>query len=103
MAVTILVADVAVAAQLDEATATRLLAVATSLVERFAPDAPEGIQNEAAIRVCGWLDHSALGSIAQVTTGPRTTEYAVGQHGALRHSGAMSLLSPWKVRRGGAV
>ena len=103
MAVTILAADVAAAAQLDEPTGTRLLAVATALVERFAPDAPEAIQNEAAIRVCGWLAHTAPGSIAQVTTGPRTTEYAVGQKGALRHSGAMSLLSPWKVRRAGAI
>ena len=31
------------------------------------------------------------------------TQYAVGQTGALRHSGAMSLLSPWKLRRAGAV
>ena len=103
MAVTISAAELAAAAQLDGDRATGLLPVATALVERFAPDAPEAVQNEATSRVAGWLGHTAAGSIAKVDTGPRSTEYAVGQTGALRHSGAMSLLSPWKVRRAGAI
>ena len=103
MAVTIEAADLAGPAQVDVAAATRLLPVATALVERYAPEAPEALQNEAAIRICGWLVHTAPGSIARVETGPRATEYAVAQKGALRHSGAMSLLAPWKVRRAGAV
>ena len=103
MAVTLDVPALAAAAQLDGDRATGLLPVATALVERYAPDAPEAVANEAAIRVAGWLGHTAAGSIAKVDTGPRSTEYAVGQKGALRHSGAMSLLAPWKVRRAGAV
>ena len=103
MAVTISAADLGDAAQLSPDQATRLLSVATALVERYAPDAPEAIQNEAAVRCAGWLGHTAAGSIAKVETGPRSTEYAVGQKGARRHSGAMSLLAPWKVRRAGAV
>ena len=103
MAVTIVAADVALAAQVTAVDAARLLPVATALVERYAPDAPEAIQNEAAVRCAGWLGHTAAGSIAKVETGPKSTEYAVGQTGALRHSGAMSLLAPWKVRRAGAV
>ena len=103
MAVTITAADLGVAAQLTADQATRLLPVATALVERYAPSAPAEIQNEAAIRVAGWLGHTAAGSITRVETGPRSTEFAASQKGALRHSGAMSLLSAWKTRRAGAV
>lgn len=104
MAVTITAGDLGAAAQLaDHDQATRLLAVVTALVERYAPDAPEEVLNEAAVRCAGWLAHTAAGSIARVETGPKATEYAVGQKGALRHSGAMSLLAPWKMRRAGAV
>lgn len=103
MAVTISAADLGAAAQLTNDQASRLLPVAKMLVERYAPAAPEEIQNEAAIRVAGWIGHTAAASISRVETGPRATEYAVGQTGALRHSGAMSLLVPWKVRRAGAI
>ena len=103
MAVTIPAADLGAAAQLAGDQATRLLPVVTALVEQYAPDAPEAIQNEAAVRCAGWLGHTAAGSIAKVDTGPRSTEYAPGQLSALRHSGAMSLLAPWKLRRAGAV
>ncbi|MYA42601.1 MAG: hypothetical protein F4Z31_12715 [Gemmatimonadetes bacterium] len=103
MAVTVDAATVVAAAQVSEDQAARLLAVATTLVERYAPNAPEAIQNEAVIRVAGWLGQTPAGSFTRVQTGPRETEYAPGQKGALRHSGAMSLLAPWKVRRGGAI
>ena len=65
------------------------------------PD-PSSLQ-EAIWRCASWQIHTAAGSLARVETGPRITEYAVGQKGALRHSGAMSLLSPYKIRRGGVI
>ena len=49
MAVTITAAQLAEAVGVDSTTATRLLAVATELVNRFAPDAPDAIANEGAI------------------------------------------------------
>ena len=102
--VTITAAELADAAQLlPGVQASRLLRVVTVMVEKYAPGAPSDIQNEAVIRVAGWLAHTAAGSLARVETGPRITEYAVGQKGALRHSGAMSLLSPYKIRRGGVI
>ena len=104
MAVTISASDLADAAQLRDGTeAARLLAVATALVEDAAPGAPEAIQNEAAIRVAGWLAHTAPGSIRKVDTGPKSTEYAVSHTGGLRYSGALALLAPWVVHRAGAV
>ena len=96
-------ATLAAAAQLTGKDAARLLAVAMALVEQYAPGAPEAIQNEATVRTAGWLGHTPVGSISRIQTGPRETEYTPGQTGALRHSGAMSLLAPWKVRRAGAI
>ena len=81
----------------------RVVEVAAELVCRFAPEAPDIVLKEAIYRTASWLLHSNQGSISKVETGPRSTEYAVSQTGALRHSGAMSLLSPWKVRRAGAI
>ena len=86
-----------------EAGAPHLLAVATALVERYAPCAPEAVQNEACIRVVGYLTGHTDAATMSETVGPITTSYAVGSLSALRHSGAMALLSPWKVRRGGVI
>ena len=55
MAVTLNSAELAEAIGTDSKTATRLLAVSSALVERFAPRAPGSISNEAAIRTAGWL------------------------------------------------
>ena len=81
----------------------RAVQVAAHLACRFAPDAPRVVLREAIYRAASWMIYANRGSIAKSESGPRATEYAVGQTGALRHSGAMSLLSPWKVRRAGAI
>ena len=103
MAVTITEEALAQAIRVDTATATRLLAVATALVERYAPDAPDAISNEAAIRSAGWLADQPSAAIRSETEGDISTDYSPSQMSALRHSGAMALLSPWKVRRAGAI
>ena len=83
--------------------AGRLLAVAAALVTRFAPTAPEAVQNEATLRCIGWLAEAPASGIRGQETGPFKWEYSPHMTGALRTSGAMSLLSPWKVRRAGAI
>ena len=103
MAVTITEEALAQAIRVDTATATRLLAVATALVERYAPDAPDAISNEAAVRSAGWLAEQPAAAIRAETEGDISTSYAPSQMSALRHSGAMALLSPWKARRAGAI
>ena len=96
-------AQLAAAIKADVSVAARLLPVVSLLVERFAPDAPDLIQDEAAIRCAGWL--AEMNPNINIKAGNltiRKTRYK-GDLGALRSSGAMSLLSPWKVRRGGLI
>ena len=55
------------------------------------------------MRIVGWLRESPAGSIRSERTGEVMTSYRAGELSALRHSGAMALLGPWKVRRAGAI
>ncbi len=103
MAVTLTAAQLAEAVGLDSATAARLLAVAGALVERYAPDAPDAVANEAAIRTAGWLAEQPSAAITSESEGDIRTSYAPTMLSALRHSGGMALLSPWKIRRAGAI
>lgn len=63
----------------------RLLIVATSAVEGYAPDAPDEVQNEGAIRLAGFLYDS---DTAQFRFVPR----------ALHNSGAAALLAPYRTQ-----
>lgn len=98
MAVTITNAELSAALDLsssagDAALAARLLAVATALVVRYAPDAPDAIANEAVIRCAGWLHEQPGAAIRSESIGDVSTSYAPTHTSALRHSGAMALLS----------
>ena len=104
MAVTLTATELEAALAINAALAARLHAVAVALVERFAPGAPVAIQNEAVIRTAGWLMETPSGGIRSESVGDIRTGYDTARSlGALRHSGAMGLLSPWKVRRAGAI
>ena len=101
---TLTASELEAALAINAALAARLHPVAVALVERFAPDAPEAVQDEAAIRCAGWLAESPAGAIRGEVTGDIRTSYdGARSMGALRHSGAMGILSPWKVRRAGAI
>ena len=88
---------------LSDNRANALGEVASALVERYADNAPQPIKNEAVIRCAGWLYESPSGGQRSESEGDINTSYSPAMTGALRHSGAMSLLSPFKVRRAGAV
>ena len=103
MAVDINISALQIALGINSASATRLLPVASALVERYAPDAPEVVLNEAVIRCAGWLNEQPAAAVRSESIGDVETAYAPSMHSALRHSGAMALLSPWKVRRAGAI
>ena len=81
--------------------AGRLGPVVAALVERYADGAPEAVKSEAVIRASGWL-HGNKPGLRKVGVRSVDIEYSGGQS-ALRYSGAMALLSPWKVRRAGAI
>ena len=70
---------------------TRLLEATAALVERTAPNAPTAVQNEAVVRCSGWL--------FDVPDTGAGTRYG----SAMRSSGAMGLLAPWRVHRIGGV
>lgn len=87
---------------------------AIQLADDYAPGAPEGLRNEAAIRAGGWLrdvdpaasqvsrareEGNAYGRESSTTA----VSYRPAAAGALRASGGMALLSRYRVRRAGAI
>ena len=96
MAVTLTVADLLAALRMGESDAetaegTRLLTFATLTITKHAPAAPDPVQNEAAIRLCGYLFDQPFAT--------RGTTFA----NAGRNSGAFSLLLPYRVHRAGPI
>ena len=78
-------------------------AAAAALVERYAAGAPQPVKNEATIRAAGWMAQQPAAAVRSEAEGDISTGYAATHLSALRHSGAMALLSPWKVRHAGAI
>ena len=108
MAVTITAAELAEDIGSTAAVSDRLLLVVTDLVEAYAPDAPDAVSNEAAIRCAGWLADTPSSAVARsdAVVGSVETEMEYGpalRYSALRASGAMGLLSGWKQRRAGVI
>ena len=101
--VTITADVLAVEINVTEQRAGRLLDVATELVDRYAPDAPPSVLNESVVRVCGYLAQQPSDARRESTTGGISAGWAPTHVSALRHSGAMSLLAQWKIRRAGAI
>lgn len=90
------------AAESDEA-ACALGEAAAARVEAYAPDAPQALRDEAAIRFAGYLAQADFATVKSETIGPRSTEYNMDHAAAWRNSGAAMLLSPWRVRRAGKI
>ena len=96
----------AVITGLDEQRAGELLPVARELVEKHAPSAPQSVKDEAIVRLSGWLFHRVPRAMERVSVGDISMDfrpYLRSTPAAMMHSGAAALLSPWKVRRAGAI
>ena len=96
MAVTITATELSASIRLggsgeETAQATRLLAYATEAVQKHAPDAPDSVHNEAAIRLAGYLYDQP------------TAPTGAGHANALRNSGAAAMLLAYRVHRAGSV
>ena len=65
---------------------SRILATATAVVERYAPEAPSEVQNEAVVRLAGYLYDAPPGASTRTAS-------------AMRDSGAMDLLSTYRIIR----
>ena len=101
MAITITIAELETALGVDTPTATRLLAVSTELVNRFAPECSRRpYQTRRLSGFPGWLFSQPSASIRSESQGDISTGLrCITNLSPLRHSGAMALLSSWKVRR----
>ena len=91
----------------DDDVANRLGAVAASLVENHAPGAPQPLKNESVVRLAGYLfdagKGAGFGAFPSSTIGPIDQAFVTNHANAWRNSGAGMLLSPWRVRRAGAI
>ena len=89
----------------DGAPAARLGPVGAAMVQEYSPGAPQPIRDEAVIRTAGWLYESTPGlADSKMSAGPVEVSKTFSPGlSALRHSGAMALLSRWKVRRAGRI
>ena len=98
MAVTLTAAELATGARIKQAAAELYLPVTVEMVQSYA-DAPDVIANAAAIRLGGWLVTSQRSSLRSERAGDLEVQHAASLVGALRHSGAQSLLAPYRRRR----
>ena len=103
MAVTLTAETLAVEIGATEERATCLLAVATEVVTRYAPNAPEALANEAVVRFAGYLAQADFGTIRTESVGPMSVEYVVNHATMFRNCGAEALLTRFKRRRAGAI
>ena len=82
----------------------RLGSSAAALVENYAPSAPQPVRDEAAIRAAGFLAGSDPAySRSGLQAGNLQVDVTRSGVSALRHSGAMALLTRWKARRAGRI
>ena len=106
MAVTLAQLRAAIEIETDASTdesLQRMLDTAAALVERYASGAPVSVSDEAIIRTVGWMANQPSFSLRGRTSVGVRSSFDTGQLSALRHSGGMALLSPWKIRRAGAI
>ena len=96
MAITLTVSQLANAMRVGDSQAekdevTRLLAYATVAVVQHAPDAPDAVHDESAIRLSAYLFDQPNASMG------------MGYANALRNSGAGSILLPFRIHRAGST
>ena len=89
------------------AVALRLGEAASALICRYDnsdddESTPQAILDEAALRVAAWLLDTPKVNIRSVDTGAVKLDY-LSKRNALRSSGAMDLLSAWRMHGAGVV
>ena len=106
MAVTLTTGDISsMEPNASQARLESVLAASKMQIERYAPAAPEQIQNEAAYRLINFilLSQDGGGVIRSMKLGDGEVQYVTNLSPSLRNSGAESILSPYKRRRAGLI
>ena len=80
---------------------TALGEAASATVERFAPDAPGEVKNEATLRLAAWMYAREPKPVQGVTIGGIRLDFRERFYSpnAMVNSGARALLAPWRTRR----
>ena len=76
--------------------------VAVTLADEYAPEAPQHMRDEAAVRAAGWLRDTAPALMARTeptVEGPVSVQFRTTTGNALRASGGMGILSRYVSRR----
>ena len=105
MAITLTAAQLTTRTGALPADAPGLLAAVSELVMKYAPDAPDTLQNEAVVRLGGYLATADYGAVVEQEFGSSAVRhrYVVNHAAMFTSSGAAAILAPWRVRRVGAV
>ena len=91
------------AAYSDES-AEALGRAAAAIVNEYAPGAPQAVKDEACIRLAGYWAQSDFGGVeSETSVGDKKASYFRPPPSAFRYSGAMGMLTRWKVRRAGVI
>ena len=77
-------------------------AAAAAYVERHAPGAPQAVRDEGVVRFSAWLV-TTTDAMTKIKDGEMELETETNAAAMFRKSGAAGLLSPWKIRRAGAI
>ena len=77
----------------------RLGGAAAALVEGYCSEAPQAVKDEAVVRCAGWMVQQPSAALRSEKIGDLAVDYATTHVSALRHSGAMALLTVFKIRR----
>ena len=93
----------AIGPDLDDATVQRLGAVASALIEQYAPSAPGVLKDECVLRVAGRLHESPPASVRAESIGDVSTSFAPSLTGMLLHSGTKSMLYAYRTKRAGVA
>lgn len=83
--------------------AERILAVVSEMVDDYAPEAPEAVANEAAIRLGGYLAQADYGTIRDESLGPHSVSWQMNHAMMFRNSGAQALLTRYRARRAAVI
>ena len=74
----------------NEKAVTRTQGAVTALVEKYAPDAPDAVKDQAVVQCVGYIWDS-----------PASAPARMNFSNALHNSGAASLLAPWREHQAG--
>ena len=93
MAITI--ADLLQAISLEDnaanrTTVTRIQGAVTALIEKYAPDAPDAVKDQATVQAVGYIQEAPASA-------PARMNFA----NAMEHSGANAMLAPWREHGAG--